>query len=590
MNEESITWIPMVGIKVGIYVDPLSVLFVSLISFFSLVIIIYSIGYMAGEEGLTRYYFFIILFIGAMNGLVISDNFFQMFIFWEMVGLCSYSLVSFYNKKPDAVKAGMKVFLMTRVGDVCFLAAIVLLYTSVGSFSFSFIIAHIDTVPLPTLNAVAFLVLGGAIAKSSQLPLHTWLYSAMEAPTSVSALLHGATMVKAGVYLLARLFVLYGSRISLIPIWLSCVSWIGAITGLIGAILALHTNDIKGVPAYSTVSQIGFMIAAIGSATSPASLGWFAGLFHMFSHAFFQGLGFLAIGGIVHSVGTRDMRQMGGLRKQMPITFILCVIVVLARTGVPPFASFFSKGLILTSLWSSGDLPLIFTIYAGMAITFSYTLRFIILVFFRERSDKMKQIHFHEPPKIMLFAAGILAALCCVWGFLGSLIGRFMQVVVNIGFAEIFSPSTLIFLLILCIGGFPIILIYYNQSRVVRRIRLGLLKLLDTILRHGFYFDDFYDKIIANGTMKFSRALNNVVENSFFERIPQAVANGVMRLGKGTIKYFDVAIDKLISTATTKTIVIAAKIKKKQSDSLQRLLSVALIGFLIIISIILFTT
>jgi NADH:ubiquinone oxidoreductase subunit 5 (subunit L)/multisubunit Na+/H+ antiporter MnhA subunit len=224
---------------------------------------------MKGEEGLTRYYYLILLFIGSMIGLVISDNMIQLFIFWEMVGLCSYSLISFWYKKPESIKAGVKVFIMTRIGDIALLAAIGILYTMFTTFSFHGVIGGIqDAAAAGTLNTsllvvVAFLVLGGAIAKSAQLPLFTWLYSAMEAPTSVSALLHAATMVKAGIYLLARLILILSVAPAIItalqPLWFPIVTWIGVLTAIIGATLALTTTDIKGVLAYSTISQNGFM-------------------------------------------------------------------------------------------------------------------------------------------------------------------------------------------------------------------------------------------------------------------------------------------------------------------------------------------
>ena len=338
-TESTIPWIA--GISAGVYIDPLSVLFTCLVGFFGLIIVIYSWGYMKGEEGLTRYYFLILLFIGSMIGLVISDNLLQMFIFWEMVGLCSYALVAFWYKRPESVNAGNKVFIMTRIGDISLLAAIGILYAgplvggqAIGSFSFSTIIAALTagakagTLNTGLLVTVFFLVLGGAVAKSAQFPLFTWLYSAMEAPTSISALLHAATMVKAGIYLLAR-FILIASVatpliIALQPLWFPTVAWIGVITALIGATLAITTTDIKGVLAYSTVSQIGFMMAGLGAAVAgAASVGWFASLFHMVSHAFFEGLGFLLAGGIIHALGTRDMRLMGGLRKAMPVTFVL---------------------------------------------------------------------------------------------------------------------------------------------------------------------------------------------------------------------------------------------------------------------------
>ena len=257
----SLPWFPSAGISAGVFIDSLSVLFTVLVAFFGLIIAIYSLGYMKGEEGLTRYYFFFLLFIGSMIGLVIADNFLQLFIFWEMVGLCSYSLVSFWYKRPESVKAGAKVFLMTRIGDVSLLAAIGLIYANLGTFSFTETIKSIGTIPEPTLAAIAFLTLGGAIAKSAQLPLHTWLYSAMEAPTTVSALLHAATMVKAGVYLVARFIFILGPLVVLLPLWLPTVAWIGVLTAFVGATLAFYTPDIKGVLAYSTISQLGFMMA-----------------------------------------------------------------------------------------------------------------------------------------------------------------------------------------------------------------------------------------------------------------------------------------------------------------------------------------
>ncbi|MGE5637423.1 MAG: NADH-quinone oxidoreductase subunit L, partial [Chloroflexota bacterium] len=232
----TIPWLPPL-VTAGVFIDPLSVLFTLLISFFGLIISIYSLGYMKGEEGLPRYYFFLLLFIGSMIGLVVSDNFLQLFIFWEMVGLCSYSLISFWNKRPESIRSGNKVFLMTRIGDISLLAAIGILFATFGTFSFHGTITAISTnLAAGTLNAtsmvaVAFLILGGAIAKSAQLPLHTWLYSAMEAPTSVSALLHAATMVKAGIYLVARFILIAAPLIIAIPalqtLWLPTVAWIG---------------------------------------------------------------------------------------------------------------------------------------------------------------------------------------------------------------------------------------------------------------------------------------------------------------------------------------------------------------------------
>jgi NADH-quinone oxidoreductase subunit L len=608
------SWIPSLSISAGVYIDPLSVLLACVVTFFGLVITVYSLGYMAGEEGLTRYYFFMLLFIGSMTGLVMSDNFLQMFIFWEMVGLCSYSLISFWYKRPETVRSATKVFLMTRVGDACFLAGIGLLYVNLGSFSFSYITANIGNVPMPYLTAVAFLMLAGAVAKSAQLPLHTWLYSAMEAPTSVSALLHSATMVKAGVYLIARLMLLFGSLTALIPMWLPSILWIGTITAFIGATLALSTTDIKGVAAYSTISQIGFMFAALGTASSAPSAVWFASLLHLVSHALFQGLDFLLIGGIVHATKTRDMRLMGGLRKAMPITFAFSIIVLLARAGIPPFISFFSKELIFQSVLSSGNLYAALILYVSTAITFAYTLRVITLVYLREKSDYLKQIHLHEAPKIMLFSSGAIAVFCVISVLFGNAISQFMQANVEIGLGEVLNLSTLIFLFTLLIGGFPAYLTYYRKLALPEQIR-RLRGSLNKVLENGYFFDAIYEKsiprgvllfssslkraeltffgqlpyFIANSIIRFSRVFYEHVEKSFFNRLPYLFANGVMSVAHGTQKYLDILADEILYMATNKTLASASKIKKVRSDSIEHYVAAALIGFLIILILIIVT-
>jgi NADH-quinone oxidoreductase subunit L len=614
-SNSTVSWIPSLGVNAGVYIDSLSVLLACLITFFGLVITVYSLGYMAGEEGLTRYYFFMLLFIGSMTGLVMSDNFLQVFIFWEMVGLCSYSLISFWYKRPETVRSAVKVFLMTRVGDVCLLAGICLLYMNVGSFSFSYIISNIGHVPLPVLTASAFLMLASAIAKSAQLPLHTWLYSAMEAPTSVSALLHSATMVKAGVYLIARLILLFGPLTVLIPMWLPAILWIGAMTAFIGATLALSTPDIKGVAAYSTISQIGFMFAALGTTSySTSSSGWFAGLLHLMSHAFFQGLDFLLIGGIIHTVKTRDMRLMGGLRKTMPITFGFSIIVMLARAGIPPLISFFSKELVIQSVLSSGNLYVTLMLYASTAVTFAYTLRVFTLVYIREKSDYLKQIHLHEAPRIMLFSSGILATLCIIVGLFGNAISQFMRANVEIGLNEVLSSSTLIFLFTLFVGGFSVYLAYYRKPLLTEQVRQTLYP-LNRILQNGYFFDTFYEKAVARGILLISVSLQQVettffgqipyffanrilrlsnvihehMEESFFNRLPQLVANGVISLAHSTQKYLDIFADELLYMATNKTLPSASKIKKMRSGSIEHYIAAALIGFLIMLILIIIT-
>jgi NADH-quinone oxidoreductase subunit L len=570
----TIAWIA--GINAGVYIDPLSVLFTCLVAFFGLIIAIYSWGYMKGEEGLTRYYFLILLFIGSMIGLVISDNMLQMFIFWEMVGLCSYALIAFWYKRPESINAGVKVFIMTRIGDISLLAAIGILFATFGTFSFHGTISAIQSAASAgTLNTglmvtVAFLVLGGAIAKSAQLPLFTWLYSAMEAPTSVSALLHAATMVKAGIYLLARFILIFAAAPALIvalqPYWFPTVAWIGVLTALVGASLAFTTTDIKGVLAYSTVSQIGFMMAALGSAFTgsgslsiSSSIGWFASLFHMVSHAFFEGLGFLLAGGIIHALGTRDMRLMGGLRKAMPVTFALALIMVITTSGLPPFAAFFSKGLVITSVTDAGNLAQIILIYATTAITFAYCMRMLTLVFMGKESEHLVKQHPHEAPKVMLVPAAILAVLCIVWGVAEPLVASFMHVDLGITLLGSFmSLETPVFLALLVPTGLLVYWIYYKNS-TIRSAASGS-NPIATMLKHAYFFDDFYS-LVVKGINKFS----------------------------GGVKHVEDSANQLMTSFAAGVVVAASKLKKVPSTTVQNYIAAAVVGFILIIVLIILT-
>jgi len=563
-------------IDAGVYIDPLSVLFTCLVAFFGLIIAVYSWGYMKGEEGLTRYYFLILLFIGSMIGLVISDNMLQMFIFWEMVGLCSYALIAFWYKRPESINAGVKVFIMTRIGDISLLAAIGILFATFGTFSFHGTISAIQSAASAgTLNTglmvtVAFLVLGGAIAKSAQLPLFTWLYSAMEAPTSVSALLHAATMVKAGIYLLARFILIFAAAPALIvalqPYWFPTVAWIGVLTALVGASLAFTTTDIKGVLAYSTISQIGFMMAALGSAFTgsgslsiSSSIGWFASLFHMVSHAFFEGLGFLLAGGIIHALGTRDMRLMGGLRKAMPVTFALALIMVITTSGLPPFAAFFSKGLAITSVTDAGNLAQIILIYATTAITFAYCMRMLTLVFMGKESEHLVKQHPHEAPKVMLVPAAILAVLCIVWGVAEPLVASFMHVDLGVTLLGSFmSLETPVFLALLVPTGLLVYWTYYKNS-TIRSAASGS-NPIATMLKHAYFFDDFYS-LVVKGINKFS----------------------------GGVKHVEDSANQLMSSFAAGVVVAASKLKKVPSTTVQNYIAAAVVGFILIIVLIILT-
>jgi NADH-quinone oxidoreductase subunit L len=568
----TVSWLP--EISAGIYIDPLSVLFTCLIAFFALIIAIYSIGYMKGEGGLTRYYYLILLFIGSMIGLVLSDNLLQMFIFWEMVGLCSYTLISFWYKKPASVRSGVKVFIMTRIGDACLLGAIGLLYYMFATFSFRGIIdgIQIGSYDMNLMVIVAFLVLGGAIAKSAQFPLFTWLYGAMEAPTSVSALLHAATMVKAGVYLLSRFILIFSVAPILIeqlmPLWFPTIAWVGVITAFLGATLAITTTDIKGVLAYSTISQIGFMMAGLGAAATHGGLigeGWFASLFHMISHAFFEGLGFLLAGGIIHSVGTRDMRLMGGLRKFMPMSFALMIIMVITTSGLPPFAAFFSKGLILTSIseiaTTSGLIQTIL-LFATTAITFAYCIRMFTLVFMGQESEHLKNHHVHESPKIMLIPAAILAFFCIIWGLSEPIVAHFLHVEAEGLLAAFTSLEFPIFIAILVPTGLLVYFSYYRGFNAIRNVAKTS-NPLSTLLKHAYFVDDFYS-VIVKGLTKISQAITHI-EDTLFGR------------------YIDELGTKISDTAKPGK---ALLLKQDQSSNYRNYIAAAVVGFVLIVILI----
>ncbi|MCL2477212.1 NADH-quinone oxidoreductase subunit L [Candidatus Bathycorpusculum sp.] len=605
----TLSWIPSLGssspITAGVYIDPLSVLFACLVAFFALIITIYSQGYMKGEDGLTRYYYLLLLFIGSMIGLVLADNMLQMFIFWEMVGLCSYTLISFWYKKPESIRSGVKVFIMTRIGDIMLLAAIGLLFYMFGTFSFRGTIAGIEaaalagTLDIGLLVTSAFLVLGGAVAKSAQFPLFTWLYSAMEAPTSISALLHAATMVKAGIYLLSRFILIFATAPALIlalqAYWFPTITWIGAITAFIGASLAIVTTDLKGVLAYSTISQIGFMMAGLGAAAHGGFIGegWFGSIFHMVSHAFFEGLGFLLAGGIIHALGTRDMRLMGGLRKAMPISFGLMIIMILTTSGLPPFAAFFSKGIILTSvseIATTAGLIQTVLLFTTAALTFGYCIRMFTLVFMGKESEHMQKQHVHESPKIMLAPAFILAALCIVWGLSEPLVAHFLHFETAGILAAFTSLEFPIFLLLLIPPGLLAYFSYYKGFNGLRNIAKTN-NPLTILLRHGYFFDDLYTAI-AKGLIKISEALTRI-ENALFGRyvnrnlkVPPAL-HVVTRLEDTVFeRYVDELGEKIGDAAKPDR---ALKLKQDRTSNYRNYLAAAVLGFILIVILIILT-
>ncbi len=358
--------------------------------------VIFSGAYMQGAAQLGRYYALVLLFIGAMAGLVLAGGFLLLFFFWEITALCSYALISFHNDDPKAVSGGVKALIMTQVGGVGLLGLALLAYGYLGSYEINTFLAQAHTLPTAVLALAAFGALAAAAAKSAQLPFHTWLPDAMEAPSPVSALIHAATMVNAGVYLLARLYPAFAP----VPGWKTAVLTVGLLSALLAAFMALTAHDLKRALAYSTISQLGYMVYAVGVG------GVFASQFHLLSHAVFKALLFLSSGAVIHAVGTRDMRQMGGLGAMMPFVRAVFLAGALALAGLPLANGFFSKELVLEEGLHHGPLWAYVGMLLGAGLTALYTLRMVAMVFYGETAVTRRV---HDAPPRMQLPLGVLA-------------------------------------------------------------------------------------------------------------------------------------------------------------------------------------
>ncbi|MFA6702421.1 MAG: NADH-quinone oxidoreductase subunit L [Dysgonamonadaceae bacterium] len=413
-------------IDLGIMLDPISVMMLIVVSTVSLMVHIYSLGYMKGEVGFQRYYSFLSLFTFSMMGLVVATNIFQMYIFWELVGVSSYLLIGFYYTKPEAVAASKKAFIVTRFADLFFLIGILILSFFTQTFDFGILMSGDGGIFNSAIGttfmggsvltwAMALIFVGGA-GKSAMFPLHIWLPDAMEGPTPVSALIHAATMVVAGVFLVARLFPIY---IGFTPEVLHGIAYVGAFTAMFSAIIAIVQTDIKRVLAFSTISQIGFMMVALGVSGYEGhnGLGYMSSMFHLFTHAMFKALLFLGAGSIIHAVHSNEMYQMGGLRKYMPITHLTFLIACLSISGIPPFSGFFSKDEILTATFNfNNGLGIWMTVVAFFTAFYMFRLYYNI---FWGKEYKSNNGHIpHESPISMTFPLIFLAGVTLVAGFI----------------------------------------------------------------------------------------------------------------------------------------------------------------------------
>lgn len=494
-NFEWLHFTDKLRIDLGILLDPISVMMLVVITTVSLMVHIYSLGYMKGERGFQRYYAFLSLFTFSMLGLVVAPNIFQMYIFWELVGVSSYLLIGFYYTKPEAIAASKKAFIVTRFADLGFLLGILLLSYFTGTFDFgvltsgnSSVFANAAGVTFMGASvmswALALIFIGGA-GKSAMFPLHIWLPDAMEGPTPVSALIHAATMVVAGVFLVARLFPLY---ILAAPEVLVGIAYVGAFTSLYAAVVACVQTDIKRVLAFSTISQIGFMMVALGVSGmgGHTGTGYMASMFHLFTHAMFKALLFLCAGAIIHTIGSNEMSKMGGLRKYMPFTHLTFLIACLAIAGIPPFSGFFSKDEILAATFAFAPQFGVFMSFVA-GLTAFYMFRLYYNIFWGTPANYEHTPH--EAPKTMTIPLMILAAITLVAGFI-----PFGQFVSSDGqpYTIHLNMSVAISSVVVALLAIGIATFFYKSACDIPERLLNMFPHMHKTAYHRFYMDEFY--------------------------------------------------------------------------------------------------
>lgn len=532
IEEVLYTWIGSgrFTVEMALQIDPLSVVMMLVVTGVGFLIHVYSVGYMHDDPGYTRYFTYLNLFTLSMLVLVSANNFLLMFIGWEAVGLCSYLLIGFWFERDSAANAGMKAFVVNRIGDFGFLVGMMLIFVTFGTLDFTKVFhAAPEALALggPTATLIALLLFVGAVGKSAQIPLYVWLPDAMEGPTPVSALIHAATMVTAGVYMVARCGALY----LLAPFALAVVATVGVATALFAATIGLVQNDIKRVLAYSTVSQLGYMFAALG-------VGAFgAAIFHLMTHAFFKALLFLGAGSVIHGMGgEQDIQKMGALRRHMPVTHVTFLIASLAIAGIFPFAGFFSKDEILFSAYAGGNYGIWAVAVFTAFLTAFYMFRLHFLIFHgTSRVDREVARHIHESPRVMTLPLAVLAVLSVIGGFVGipiifggNKIGAFLAPALAHGEAN--APHAgagtelglMAFSLAVAAAGIALAWRWYLArpevpGRVAHRYRT-----LYRLLLNKYFVDEIYDDLVVKPSLVGSEA----VYRRFDLRVIDGAVNG----------------------------------------------------------------
>ena len=552
------TWIVAGPFRVdfALQVDQLTVVMLLTVSLVGMLIHIYSIGYMAHEGGYYRFFSYLNLFMFFMLTLVLAANLIVMFVGWEGVGLCSYLLIGFWFLKKSAADAGKKAFITTRIGDFGFTVGVLLVFWTFGSVNFSDIFSKVSGMPaegmaqMGILTVICLLLFTGAVGKSAQLPLYVWLPDAMEGPTPVSALIHAATMVTAGVYMVARMNPLFSRA----PIAMLVVAIVGAVTAFYSATIGLVQTDIKKVLAYSTVSQLGYMFLACGVGA------YRAGIFHLMTHAFFKGLLFLAAGSVIHAMGgEQDMRQMGGLRKKIPVTYWTMLIATLAIAGIPGFAGFFSKDQILEAVQSGphANLPLWLLGVTAAALTSFYMFRLVFLTFFGAPRYDEHKVHVHESPKNMTIPLMILAFLSIFGGWFAApkLVGgvdyftKFLDPVFSAyappvaglaAEAPAEAAATPAMTLLHALTGVPVIVgvlglllawwFYIKSPETPKRLAQRA-RGLHALLLNKYYVDEIYAALIVRPLLWIS---THVLWHAVDEGVIDAAVNGAASAARGS--------------------------------------------------------
>jgi len=534
IHELAYTWIKVgdFSADVSFMLDPLSAVMVLVVTGVGFLIHVYSTGYMSHDPSFRRFFLYLNLFMFAMLTLVLADNFLLMFVGWEGVGLCSYLLIGFWYERPSAAAAGKKAFIVNRIGDFGFLLGMFYLFVNGGSLDYERLFAaapHVFAVGGAIITTATLLLFLGATGKSAQIPLYTWLPDAMEGPTPVSALIHAATMVTAGVYMVARCHVLF----SMAPVSMEVVAVIGAATALFAATIGLAQNDIKRVLAYSTVSQLGYMFFALGVG------GYTAGIFHLMTHAFFKALLFLGAGSVIHALSDeQDMRKMGGLAAKLPWTHGVMLIACIAIAGIPPFAGFFSKDEILHDAFASGHYGVWLVGLLGAGLTAFYMFRLYVLTFRGpSRLSHEAEHHLHESPPAMIAPLVVLAILSIVGGWIGlpfqehgHVLARWLAPVFENAGATVsheVAPGTewMLILVSVAVAAFGIFMAFraYLQQPSLATSLSERLAWLHRATLHKWYVDELYDRVVVRPV----RGLADAFWKFWDVKVVDGLVNGV---------------------------------------------------------------